>query len=304
MMGRGKSPENVRLILEAQDILEAIHPASVRAVCYQLFNRKLIASMGKNDTNRVSIQLRDAREGSFIPWDWIVDETRAAERVSAWKNPAAFIETVKRSYRRDRWTDQPERIEIWSEKGTVRGTLAPVLDAYGVTFRVLHGYGSATTLHDVAEESQRSEKPWTVFYCGDWDPSGLHMSEADLPARLSRYGGDDIVIERVALTTAHVRAGDLPWFDASDKRTDARWRWFVERFGRRCWELDALSPAVLRTEVETAISRRLDLDAWERAASAENAECASLATVLDAWPGISRQAQKYQRTEGTDNGEK
>jgi hypothetical protein len=56
-MGRGKSRENVRLILAAAEILKAIQPASVRAVCYQLFNRRLIASMAKNDTNRVSTQL-------------------------------------------------------------------------------------------------------------------------------------------------------------------------------------------------------------------------------------------------------
>ena len=170
-MGRGKSSKNAELILAAWDILEAIHPASVRAVCYQLFTRRLIASMAKSETNRVSTQLRDARERGVIPWDWIVDETRAAECVNAWENPAAYIETVKRSYRRDRWTDQPHRIEVWSEKGTIRGTLAPVLDEYGVTFRVMHGYGSATTVHEVAEQSARDAKPWTVLYVGDWDPA-------------------------------------------------------------------------------------------------------------------------------------
>ena len=51
---------------------------------------------------------------------------------------------MKGAYRRDRWSDQPHWIEVWSEKGTVRGTLAPVLLDYGVTFRVMHGYGSTT----------------------------------------------------------------------------------------------------------------------------------------------------------------
>ena len=43
---------------------------------------------------------------------------------------------------------QPLAIEVWSEKGTVRGTLQPVLREFGVTFRVMHGYSSATTLHE------------------------------------------------------------------------------------------------------------------------------------------------------------
>jgi hypothetical protein len=100
----------------------------------------LIPSMAKSETNRVSRLLTQAREQDLIPWDWIVDETRAPECVNAFADPDDYVETVKRAYRRDRWTDQPERLEAWSEKGTVRGTLAPVLNAYGVTFRVMHGY--------------------------------------------------------------------------------------------------------------------------------------------------------------------
>ena len=290
-MGRGKSSKNVKLILAAWDILEAIQPASVRAVCYQLFTRKLIASMSKNDTNRVSIQLRDAREGGDIPWDWIVDETRAAECVNAWEDPAAYIETVKRAYRRDRWTDQPYRLEVWSEKGTVRGTLAPVLDKYGVTFRVFHGYGSATTVHDIAEQSQASVKASTGLYVGDWDPSGLHMSEVDLPERLERYGAA-MDITRVALTEAQIRQSDLPWFSVDEKKSDSRFAWYRQRYGRRCWELDALNPVILRDAVEEAIMARVDPVAWKRAEVAEQAEQESLATILDAWPGISRQAHE------------
>ena len=42
--------------------------------------------------------------------------------------------------------------EVWSEKGTVRGVLGPVLDNYAVGFRVLHGFSGATTVYDVAED--------------------------------------------------------------------------------------------------------------------------------------------------------
>ena len=82
-MGRGKSRQSVELIRAAREILEAIQPASVRAVCDQLFDQKLIASMAKSETNRVSTQLRDARERAMIPWSWIVDETREAWRRSS-----------------------------------------------------------------------------------------------------------------------------------------------------------------------------------------------------------------------------
>jgi hypothetical protein len=145
--------------------------------------------MSKNETNKVSTQLTWAREMGRIPWPWIVDETRVPERISAWDDPAAYVETVRRSYRRDRWADQPAWVEVWSEKGTIRGTLAPILDTYGVTFRVMHGYGSATAIHQAALDSRSSRKRLTVLYVGDWDPSGLHMSALDLPERLEQYGG-------------------------------------------------------------------------------------------------------------------
>ena len=76
---RGKSCKTMALRHEAAEILEAIQPASVRAVCYKLFTQGLIPNMGKNATNRVGRVLKEAREEGYIPWDWIVDETRKAE---------------------------------------------------------------------------------------------------------------------------------------------------------------------------------------------------------------------------------
>jgi hypothetical protein len=69
---------------------------------------------------------------------------------------------------------------VWSEKGTVRGVLRPILDRYGVTFRVMHGYTSATVIQDVAEETRRADRKLSILYVGDFDPSGLHMSLVDM----------------------------------------------------------------------------------------------------------------------------
>jgi hypothetical protein len=298
--GRGKASKSLALIDAARGILKAIQPASVRAVSYQLFVLGIIASMKKSETNRVSTQLTWAREAGIIPWDWIVDETREAEHVNAWKDTDAFVRSAFRQYRRDRWADQPERLEIWSEKGTIRGVLAPILDEYGVTFRVFHGYNSATVMYDVSRESRQSEKPWTAFYCGDWDPSGLHMSVVDLPSRLQEYGGR-VQLQRLALDRTDL-TDELPWFSAetkrgtTEKKGDSRYPWFMRYVNgdHRCWELDALNPVILRHRVEQAIRARLDLDAWRRADVVEAAEKESLTTILNAWPGISRQAPKYQ----------
>jgi len=139
---------------------------------------------------------------------------------------------MRRSYRRDFWAQQPDRVEVWSEKGTVRGVLAPILDEYGVGFRVMHGFSSATSIYDVAQGDDG--RTLHVLYVGDFDPSGMWMSMHDLPERLERYGGDHVELLRVALGSSHV--GTLSSFPASDKTKDPRYKWFVSKFGNRCCE--------------------------------------------------------------------
>jgi hypothetical protein len=293
-MGRGKAQHNRKLIESAYRILEEIQPATVRAVCYRLFAAGEIDSMSKNNTNRVSTQLVYAREERIIPWDWIVDESRKPERPGTWSSVEDFAETARRSFRRDYWQTQQCAIEIWSEKGTVRGTLAPVLQSYGVTFQVFHGYGSATTVRNAALDSCEYDRPFKVFYVGDWDPSGLHMSEVDLPGRLGRYEGR-VELKRIALTEQDI-GPSLPSFNVDSKQKDSRWKWYgkhsVSLYGPLCWELDALNPVALRERVEAAILNEIHPEAWQRCRLVEQAEQDTLKSYLHQWEAICRQATK------------
>ena len=275
---RGIGRKTAEQIDACLKILGEIQPATVRAVCYRMFVAGRISRMAKNETNKVSRLLTTAREKGLIPWDWIVDETREAEHAATWRSPAQIVAAAVRTYRRDHWQAQPCWLEVWSEKGTVRGTLAPVLNEYGVTFRVMHGYGSATALHDVAELTASAEKPLTALYVGDHDCSGMHMSEVDIPGRLTRYDGS-AQIARIALTADDTPS--LPAFAA--KPTDPRYGWYLERYGGQCWELDALSPVILRNRVEAAILAHIDLDAWQQGLLVESAEIESLRRFHDAW---------------------
>lgn len=283
--GRGKARATMELIEACHEILTEIQPASVRAVCYRLFTMGLIPDMSKGST-----QLVWARESKVIPWNWIVDETREAECITAWSDPDEIIRAAVNGYRRDRWQEQEYRVEVWSEKGTVRGTLAPVLNELGVTFRVMHGFASATAINDIAEMSNGIDKPVIALYVGDFDPSGMCMSEVDLPERLERYGGD-VALERVALLASDTPT--LPGFDADTKVGDGRHRWYVERYGQRCWELDAMPPPLLRERVRASIWRFIDEARWDHAAVVERAEVESMQQFHAAWTKrISGQATK------------
>jgi hypothetical protein len=278
---RGRARKSIELIEAMYRAAEASQPITGRGIGYKLFAAGLIPAMDRGSMQCVYRLLKEAREEGTIPWEWIVDETRELERRASWNNPAAFVRAVHRSYRRDFWTQQPVRVEVWSEKGTIRGVLAPVLDKYGVGFRVMHGFNSATQFYDIAQDDDG--RPLIALYIGDYDPSGMYMSEHDLPDRLAEYGGDHVEPRRIALKRDHLH--NLPSFPASDKKKDTRHDWFVCNYGHRCWELDALDPNDLRALVERAIKREIEPIAWKRCATVEKAERESLRTVLDNWKG-------------------
>jgi hypothetical protein len=192
--------------------------------------------------------------------------------VSTWDDPAEYARCVARSYRRDFWNQQPHRVQVWSEKGTVRGVLAPVLDHFAVGFLPVHGFSSATAAHDIAEDDDG--RPLIVLYVGDHDPSGVYMSEVDLPARFAKYNGYHITLKRIALTTDQLTR--LPSFPASDKRNDPRYKWFVANHGHRCWELDAMDPNDLRDCVQREIVKLIEPVAWRRCEVVNEAEQESL----------------------------
>src|SRR5262249_32986917 len=105
--GRGMAQRSLDLIEAMCQAAEAAQPITGRGIGYKLFAAGLIPSMAKPEMQRVYRLLREAREQGDIPWEWIVDETRALERVSTWANPAEYARCVARSYRRNFWDQQP-----------------------------------------------------------------------------------------------------------------------------------------------------------------------------------------------------
>ena len=279
--GRGMAQRSLDLIEAMYTVTEAAQPITGRGIGYKLFASGLIPSMERAEMQRVYRLLKEAREQGHIPWAWIVDETRELERVSTWANPADYARAVARSYRRDFWDQQPVRVMVVSEKGTVRGLLRPVLDHFAVGFQVMHGFSSATIVYDISRDDDG--RPLIILYVGDFDPSGMYMSEKDLPNRFSKYDGNHVTTRRIALTRKQVKG--LPSFPAADKRKDPRYKWFRSNYGDRCWELDAMDPNDLRVCVERAIVALIEPVAWQRCEIINQAERESLQTILQKWGG-------------------
>ena len=279
-IGRGRAQRSTDLIEAMHRIAATAQPITGRGIGYKLFTEGLIPSMARKEMQRVYRLLKEAREEDLIPWDWIVDETRGIESWATWRSPVEFARQTARSYVRDFWDQQPVRVQVWSEKGTVRGVLNKLLQKYAVDFQVMHGFSGATTVYDIAQGGDRW-RPLIALYVGDYDPSGLFMSEYDLPDRLNKYGGYHVELKRIAIVGNQIRG--LPSFPASSKRKDPRYRWFTQRYGGTCWELDAMDPRTLRACVESAIRAEIEPEAWDRCQKVNDAEAASLREVLEAW---------------------
>jgi hypothetical protein len=280
---RGRNKSTIALIDAMYKIAEEAHPITGRGIGYKLFAASLISGM--HEMPKVYRALVLAREDETIPWDWIVDETRDLEIVEGiFESGAVFARDF--FYRRDLWQTQEKTVELWSEKGTVRGLLWPVLAKYGVGFRVMHGFTSATCAWDVSQVGI-DDRPLVALYIGDYDPSGMCMSERDIPERLDKYGGHHIEFKRIALIAEQTRS--LRSFPASDKgpksgkRGDMRYPWYVKNYGDRCWELDAMDPRPLRELVEAEIKALIDPELWAAQEALEVREKQSLELTLRSW---------------------
>ena len=139
--------------------------------------------MAKGEVDKAGRLIRIAREEGFIPGLIVHTGRRAEESLPQWDDPEVYAECVQRGYRRNKWNNQPTYIAVWSEKSTVEGTIRPVL-------KELRTRSSPSTdsvrQRRYGTRSRRAgrDQPTLLLYIGDWDPSGLCMSELDLPKRM------------------------------------------------------------------------------------------------------------------------
>jgi hypothetical protein len=208
----------------------------------------------------------------------MVDETRQAETINVWHDAAGYIETVKKSYRRDNWQDQPHHVEVWSEKSTIIGAIRPLAERWGITLRVSHGFGSAGMEQQIGSDFESLDKPISVFYLGDHDPSG-HAIERDIHRRVETASGLSFTMKRLAIAGPDIQAFNLP--PQKIKASDSRAAGFRREFGSNAAtvELDALPAAELRRRVEQAVKGLIDFDKWNRQEAVQEMEFVCIADI-------------------------
>ncbi len=275
-MAKAKWSKTRELIANAQTILAAESPMTVRQLYYRLVSGGVIEN-ARADYCRLSRVLTRGREEGVIPFDWIVDRSRPTYAPSVFDDLNDGLKALRDCYRKDYWQDQPFHCECWSEKDAVIGSIQPVTDDLGVTVRVGRGFNSATRVHEIARLFATIEKPIHVFYLGDHDPSG-HCIEVELYSRALRYGSGEFEMKRLAIHAADITKFNLPPLRVKD--SDSRARMFRAEHGSECVELDALPPDELRRRVRDAIESLLDVEAWNRALAVEKVERESITRIV------------------------
>jgi hypothetical protein len=294
---RGRSEKTKELIAYAKSLLEQDQPMTLRQLHYAIFSRNEIpyenTQAAYKRLSRVTTLARRAYRdwqlnggGSApdldIPPSWMVDETRAPETVSCWDDVGGYLDTVKEAYRRDNWRAQPSYIEVWSEKATILGSIRRVTRKWGVTTRVLHGFGSTGMENEAGrlfESLSENEKDIIILFLGDHDPSGRAI-ERDIHRRVEAASGVRFCLTRLAIHARDIGEFNLP--PQKIKGTDSRAAGFRRTFGDNAptVELDALPADELRRRIDTAIDGLVDHDQWDRDLQVEKVEFTTIADVV------------------------
>jgi hypothetical protein len=264
---------------------------TLRQLYYQLVGRGL-----RENTNRSYKQLGGAvsngRLGGLIDWDIIEDRTREVVNPSQWRNPAHIIDICSKTFRVDRWEDQPYRPEVWIEKEALSGVIAGVCNELHIPFLACRGYtsqsemwSSAMRLKNFAEEHGQTP---IILHFGDHDPSGIDMSR-DIFKRLETFMGG-LKVDRLALNMDQIRKFNPPPNPA--KVVDPRFQTYQAKYGDESWELDALKPEVLIAMIRNAVLELRNDDILEEKMVVEREYRAQLKATSDYWPDVLKLTNK------------
>ena len=140
---------------------------------------------------------------------------------------------------------------------------------------------------------QSGREKLVVIVVSDHDPEGEDIPNAFGLSLRDDFDIDEdrLVIVKAALTHQQVQTMQLhegQWA----KDGSSRYHRFVERYGKRCWELEAVPSDTLREIVEGCIRSVLNQDAFERELATQQGEQAELdeyrARIKTALAGITR----------------
>lgn len=268
--------DTLRIWLEIMRVFDDVGtPMTVRQMFYRLLSLGVIQK-AESQYKRVAYHLLNMRRLKIVPYNFISDNTRWMRKSRTWDSLTEMLEASASSYRRALWTNQPYYCEIWLEKDALAGVFNEITTEYDVPLMVTRGFPSETFVYEAAQEiieHNRKGKACSIFYYGDYDPSGVSIS-TNLEERLQGFGAH-VAFSRAAVTPEQITTLNLE--TRPTKRTDSR----AKNFQGESVELDAVHPATLRQMVREAIESVLDARILQNVREAERLEKESLLAAVN-----------------------
>jgi hypothetical protein len=248
--GKGRMQRLVlQLLLDHQAAGEI--PTSGRFVFYELEGKGHVRKTNKDDKSRRGtgdepreLEVIDAlmwlRDKGVIPWDWIVDETRALHQYSGktYSNIGVYVNI-------DPW--QGRAPLVIAESRSLAGVLSNIALEYECDVAATNGQAGGFLRTELVPVLTGNDRP--VLYLGDWDHQG-HQIEANTKRVLERETGRPVDWSRIAITESQIAAGNNGRGLEPIQKPDNRYkpaRWFD------AWEAEALGQGAIQRLVRDAL---------------------------------------------------
>lgn len=241
---------------------------TLRQLYYQLVSKDIIPNNDR-EYAKLSNILKKGRMAGIVDWDAIEDRVRIPKLPYWVEGVKEAIEDTIDQYRINRMLGQKQKIEIWVEKDALSSVLYRVSQKYHIRLMVNRGYSSVSAMYDAHKRLNNND---VILYFGDHDPSGMDMIR-DIKERLTEFKRN-IDVRAVALTMEQIEKFSPPPNPA--KISDPRAKWYIEKFGKTSWELDALPPKELIRLAEESVLDIIDLDLYNQMLEEEKKGIAEL----------------------------
>ena len=157
------------------------------------------------------------------------------------------------------------RMEMWVEKDSIRNFIGRLAARYRLGIQVLRGFASLS-MYRKALERARKRGVTLVLYIGDHDPSGL-LIETVAQEEMDHKTGIRFV--RLTLTWEQIQRFNPPSRPVNMK--DSRAKDYVEKYGDRCWEVEAIRPRTLYRLIEAGLKESVPPEYLAEAEAREKA---------------------------------
>ena len=197
---------------------------SIRQLYYQAVSR-LIIKNNKANYNGFVEKIKNGRLYGFLDWELLEDRTRYLRENLHWDSPAEILNACVRSYHLDLRSTQQNYIECWIEKDSLIELLQDTCKPLDIPCFSCRGFSSVTALYEAKKRFEHSGRKNYLLYAGDFDPSGLEISES-IKNYLHNIFKVDVEIRRLGITLNQAKELKLPAMPAKEK--DANYKSFIK----------------------------------------------------------------------------